>query len=351
MFLPKISVVVPVYNAAAYIEQCIGSILNQTMDLIEVIAVNDGSSDGSAALLDAMATNDKRLRVYHQSNKGVSASRNFGMQQATGEWMAFCDADDFMEKDMLQKLYDAATQQQCNWAICNVRVIYEAEERQPATRLKITDGVIDVQANRAGFVHGLMRFYYDNANWNKLFSTAVIRKQQLQFSTRMHLWEDLLFNLQYLQFATKAAIVAAALYNYRILPNSIQSGSFVEKIRQFNLLYEGYLSFAEKFAGEAEQEAFKVEMARITYNQLLYQAEVKVLNEEHFFLKRLRGYRQELLQFNPLIFDYNHAERKGLQGIKKQLLQQHHFALFALIIAAKPWLKKPYRFVRRLLKK
>jgi hypothetical protein len=246
-------------------------------------------------------------------------------------------------------LYNAVELNDCDWAICNVVVI---RDEQPAKlRLQLNDEVMNVADDRAAFVHGLMRFKYDNANWNKLFKASIIRGQQLRFNENMQIWEDLLFNLQYLQYVSKVATVAKPLYNYRILNTSLYSGDTGNKVSQFNKLYNYYLEFAQRSAGKADIAAFKTEMARITYNQLLYQAEVQVNKENSFFLEVIKGYRKELQRFNPAIFDYSSAERKGLQGIKRQLLHRHHFVLFSLIIASKPFLRKPYHFVRRLLKK
>ncbi len=348
MAAPNISIIIPVYNAGAYIEQCIRSVMNQTVQDLEIIAVNDGSTDNSKAILDQLAKEDQRLKVFHNSNKGVSATRNFGLQQATGSYISFSDADDFMEPNMLEGLHHAILQNNCDWAICNVKVIQEGKDMK--TRLNMTDQVLDMTTNKAGFVHGLMRFHYDNANWNKLFKASIIREQQLRFAEDMRIWEDLLFNLQYLQYVKRVAVLAKPLYNYRILSTALFSGKTTDLLPQFNKLYSYYLQFAQVNAGVEEAEAFKAEMARITYYQLLYKAEIKVKAEGKGFFPVLREYRNELKQFNPAIFYYPSKEREGVQGIKKQLLQSHHFRIFSLIIASKPFLKKPYRFVRRLLK-
>lgn len=347
MAAPKISIIIPVYNAAAYLEQCIRSVMNQTMQETEIIAVNDGSTDESKTILDQLAVTDARLKVFHHSNKGVSAARNVGLQHATGEYISFCDADDFMEPGMLAELYQSMQEHHCDWAICNVHVLQEGKETK--TRLNITDRVLDIATNKEAFVHGLMRFQYDNANWNKLFNASIIRNNQLCFAEDMRIWEDLLFNLQYLQYATKVALVAKPLYNYRIISTALFSGQTADLLPQFNKLYDHYLQFAKLKSGVQEAEAFKAEMARITYNQLLWKAEVKVNTEQQDFFKILNAYTLELKQFNPAIFYYPSSERKGVQGIKKQLLQNHRFRLFSLIIASKPFLKRPYRFVRKLL--
>lgn len=347
MLPPKISIIIPVYNAAAYIEQCIRSVLNQTMQDIEIIAVNDGSKDESKQILDHLAATDERLHVFHQNNKGVSATRNFGLQKATGNYIGFCDADDFMEPTMLEELYNAISNSNADWAICNVRIMQEGKE--PMTRLNIADQVLEMQSDKAGFVHGLMRFHYDNANWNKLFKASVIKEQQLCFAEDMRIWEDLLFNLQYLQSVKRAAVLAKPLYNYRILSTALFSGQGTDLLPQFNKLYRHYMQFAQEKTAAKEAEAFKAEMARITYNQLLWKAELNVRAGEKNFFAVLDAYTKELQRFDPAIFYYPSNERKGLQGIKKQLLQSHRFRLFSVIIASKPFLKKPYRFFRKLL--
>ncbi|QNA44994.1 glycosyltransferase family 2 protein [Lacibacter sediminis] len=349
MATPKISIIIPVYNAAGYIEQCIRSVMTQTIKDIEIIAVNDGSTDESKEMLDRLAATDERLLVFHQSNKGVSATRNFGLQQATGSYIGFCDADDWMEPDMLQELYNAITLQNCEWAICNVNMHKEGQPLK--VRLQLKDEVMDVADDRTGLLHGLMRFYYDYANWNKLFSAAIIRKYQLGFREDMSIWEDLLFNLQYLHYVNRVAVVAKPLYNYRILPTSLYSGQSKDRVPQFNLLYRHFIDLSSDYTSTDEQEAFRKEMARLTYNHLLYEAEVRVRKKTNHFLGVWRGCTLELNRFDTGVFYYSTDELKGIQGIKKNLLLKKQFNLFALIIAVKPLFKKPAKFVLKFLRR
>ncbi len=347
MSTPKISIIIPVYNAEIYIEQCIYSVLNQTMQELEIIAVNDGSTDNSGAILNRLAATDQRLKVFHNSNIGVSATRNFGLQQATGTYISFCDADDWMEPTMLQELYNALITNNCNWAICNVNLI---KEDQPVKiRLQIKDQVIDITDKRADFLHALMRFNYDYANWNKLFEASIIRQNQICFKEDMTIWEDLLFNLQYLHFANRVAILAKPFYHYRILSTSLYSGQTKDRMPQFNKLYGHYKLLSPMFSTDAETEAFKKEMARLTYNHLLYEAEVRAKAKNKYFFSVWNGFIKELKRFDPAVFYYPARDRTGLQGIKKSLLVSRNFTLFALIIASKPYLKKPVKFLLKLM--
>lgn len=108
MLYPKISVVIPVYNGELYLRECIDSILNQTFKDIEVILVDDGSTDGSGTICDEYASTYSNVKVYHQTNNGINATRKAGVKYATGEWVAFCDDDDSMPNDALELMFAQA---------------------------------------------------------------------------------------------------------------------------------------------------------------------------------------------------------------------------------------------------
>lgn len=99
MYQPTISIIIPVYNAEQYLNRCIDSVLSQSYQFKELILVDDGSQDKSGTICDAYAMNDNRIKVFHNSNKGASAARNFGLNKATGEYISFLDSDDWIEPD------------------------------------------------------------------------------------------------------------------------------------------------------------------------------------------------------------------------------------------------------------
>ncbi|MFR0894323.1 MAG: glycosyltransferase family 2 protein [Alistipes onderdonkii] len=103
---PKVSVVIPVYNTEAYVEQTLRSIMGQTLRDIELIVINDGSTDGSLSVLERIATGDDRIRLYTQPNKGLSETRNAGIDRARGEFIYFMDSDDLLEPDALERCYE-----------------------------------------------------------------------------------------------------------------------------------------------------------------------------------------------------------------------------------------------------
>ena len=117
--MPKVSVIIPVYNTEKYLSECIDSVLNQTLKDIEVILVNDGSTDNSPAICDQYAATDARVRVIHKENGGVSSARNEGLNHVTGEYYAFVDSDDFIDPNMYYDLYAQAERNQVPLVICS----------------------------------------------------------------------------------------------------------------------------------------------------------------------------------------------------------------------------------------
>lgn len=114
----KISIIIPVYNAAKYLDKCLNSVLSQTYTNLQIILVNDGSTDGSAEICDGYAGKDPRIQVIHQENKGVASARNVGLAAAVGEWIGFVDADDWIETDMFSYLLDNAERDDADTVVC-----------------------------------------------------------------------------------------------------------------------------------------------------------------------------------------------------------------------------------------
>jgi glycosyltransferase involved in cell wall biosynthesis len=347
MSQPLISVVIPVYNAADYLEQCIYSVLNQSLKEIEVIAVNDGSIDRSGEILDDIAANDSRLRVLHHVNKGVSAARNYALQKANGVWVAFCDADDYYEPNMLEILFTQVQFHNSDWAICNVNSINSDGIKQLRLQ-KLANSLLEVGEKRALFIEGLMRFHYDNANWNKLYKNSIIQENKIIFSQKMSIWEDLLFNLKYLHFVKKVVLISNPLYNYRILNTGLYSGLKIDLIHQVNLLYLAYNDFAIRESAVDEAIVFQHEISRIAYNEILPYIENRVKSKSNGFFHFVAAYHHELKRLNPEIFNTSHSEIFSIKGIKKKLLRAQAFRLIAIIVAYKAYLSQPYKLKKAI---
>lgn len=202
-----ISVIVPVYNAEAHLKACVDSLLAQSCLSLEIILIDDGSTDGSGQICEAYAKKDGRVRVIHQKNRGVSAARNAGIDAAAGEYLIFVDSDDFVHQNLLEFYLE-----------------HLQKDYVPVCRIQeVADGRTDLQSMGAReTVYSLahfMEFFCDghvNSPCNKVYNLDILRSHQIYFPEDMSLGEDLVFNLRYLKYAPKTYRVSAEeLYCYR----------------------------------------------------------------------------------------------------------------------------------------
>ena len=121
--MPKVSVIIPVYNVEKYLVECLNSVTNQTLKDIEIICVNDGSTDNSADILDNYAQKDSRIIVIHKENEGVSVARNLGIDKSTGEYLMFVDSDDILTLTACQKAYDTVTKDNSDMLIYGYSIL------------------------------------------------------------------------------------------------------------------------------------------------------------------------------------------------------------------------------------
>src|SRR5574344_661413 len=119
----KVSIIIPVYNTEEYLDECLQSLINQTLKDIEIICIDDGSTDCSAEILHEYSLKDSRIKVLKQRNYGQSAARNKGLMFANGEYISFLDSDDFISEDMLEKLYCKAKEQNTDITMCGITVL------------------------------------------------------------------------------------------------------------------------------------------------------------------------------------------------------------------------------------
>lgn len=235
---PKISVIVPVYKAEHYLARCVDTLLAQTFDDFEVILVDDGSPDNSGAICDEYALKDKRVRVIHQPNAGVSMARQKGLDNARGEYVIHADPDDWVEPDMLKELYAKAKEEDADMVICDFyghyggKVVYE---RQQPSSLDHNTVLCDMFKHLFG------------SCWNKLVRRVCFLKFDIHFSEGVSFCEDLLINSTLLRHNIKVAYLPNAFYHYDCCINSnslVRKKTYAtfEKDKRLILLFEKALS-------------------------------------------------------------------------------------------------------------
>ena len=204
-----ISVVIPAYNVEEYIVKCVNSVLTQTYKKLEVIVVNDGSTDDTVKLIKNFF-DDPRLILINQNNAGVTAARNNGIDAATGELITFVDSDDWLEPVMYEKLYTVITQANTDVAICDYNLVYNDHIKQKYSNMN--EEIVDIQAPDY-FLKYCCCEKPNNYIWTRLYKTDIIRKSGVRFEN-YKLGDDTLFNFKLLPYMKKAAHISSSLYNY-----------------------------------------------------------------------------------------------------------------------------------------
>ncbi len=206
----KISIIVPIYNSEKYLERCIKSILNQTYKHLELIAVNDGSTDKTLEILNVLQNNDQRLKIISQQNSGVSVARNRGIKEATGEYILFIDSDDWIENDYVEILIN--TCEVNNLDICRTSFFVDREnglnEKIGFSELK--SSIIDVKDIETNFIKSSL-FHSACVQMIKL---DIIKKNDVFFNEKIIYEEDLLFNFEVFKKSHKVMYIDCCKYHY-----------------------------------------------------------------------------------------------------------------------------------------
>ncbi len=205
----KVSVIVPIYNSERTLSRCVKSILSQSYENLEVILVNDGSTDDSLEICKKFRQKDNRIVIINKKNVGVSAARNTGLSVANGEFIQFVDADDYINFDMTRCLVDNLEKSNADLAICGYNRVRCGDFIKKSPDNFYSNSLF---AFKTCFER-LYKGAFFNAPWNKLY-----RKDKIKtlFDENLSIGEDLLFNLSYTSNCDKIVVISDALYNYNV---------------------------------------------------------------------------------------------------------------------------------------
>ncbi|EJT5929239.1 TPA: glycosyltransferase [Clostridium perfringens] len=210
---PAVSVIVPIYNVEKYLSKCIESIINQTLTNIEIILVDDGSTDNSGFIADEYEKKDERIKVFHKENGGQGSARNLGLDIANGEYIGFIDSDDWIDLDMYEKLYNNAINNDVSISICNRRVLDENDSIK--TVVKIEEKIIEnVKNNIINYIIDDLLYKHTVVVYNKLYKTEILKNNKIYFKEVNEVGsEDALFNYQVLFYVDKIGTVNTTYHN------------------------------------------------------------------------------------------------------------------------------------------
>ena len=234
-----VSIIIPVYNTACYLEDCLSAVSAQTFDDWECILVDDGSTDDSGKMCDSAASSDSRFKSVHQTNAGVSAARNRGLAEASGEFICFIDSDDTVEINYVEALHSALVSSGAGLSVCGLKC-------------KETSGTETIQVPRREIVIKLDRSNEKRFVWlekrnlffgpcQKMYLKSLIDNFGLQFTEGLHYGEDLMFNLSYLEHIDSLATIPQCLYCYNRRTSSLSTvyreDQFITDYNQWKSLF------------------------------------------------------------------------------------------------------------------
>lgn len=227
----KISIIVPVYNVEKYLKRCIESIINQTYKNLEIILVDDGSTDNCPAICDEYARKDKRIKVIHKENGGASSSRNTGMDAATGKYITFVDSDDFIKEEFVEYLYNLSIENNCEIVQCS----FEIGSNEKFSDIRIRDKV-EVYSN----IEALCSRKLKVVPWGKLYKMKTIKSIKFPLGI---INEDDATYYKFIYNSKRVCITNKQLYYYYQSNNSVMRNNSKYKRTDFINIYKDRIKF------------------------------------------------------------------------------------------------------------
>lgn len=270
---PLISVCVAVYNSEDYLPRCIDSILDQTYENLQIILVDDGSTDSCGKICDEYAAKDPRIEVIHKTNGGLYTSRNSGIEAAKGEYICFLDGDDYIDPCMYENMLSALRDLDCDLAVCRYKQVFEDGIKDGSTGKTI---IFDSSEILEQFLKEDEHILIQNSAWNKLYKRSLI--SSLRFPARWY--EDMLYTPQLLNLTSRSVYLDTAWHNYicdrsssimnkgvnkriftDLIPNFYDRSAFLESIGRHDLalisdyfLYKKLLLYVTDVYRSSEKE-------------------------------------------------------------------------------------------------
>lgn len=336
---PKVSVVIPVYNSAKFLRPCLDSIVSQSFSDWEVVAVDDGSSDESPAILDEYAAKDSRFKIIHKENGGVSAARNDGLAAAAGEYVLFVDSDDWMDGAAFQMYWDEVCRTGADVVISDHWTWKEngvETEHQFFAQDFVVNDKTSIQAlQRTVLYRGYSPYpsarcgYMFSALWSKLIRRQLLLENGILFSRTLKLYEDGLFALQVFQFAKSIAYKQVPTYHYRVLNNSLCHINEKRLVADSSNILNEIQAFMDVFDKErALEPAFLSRALFLTKKMALRSFFCR--GAQGTFYRRYKAFK-DLLLTEPYKTAVKKANVLKLCGNEKSYGKLMHFRLILLI--------------------
>ena len=305
-----VSVIVPVYNTEKYLRQCVDSIINQTYSNLEIILVDDGSTDKSGEICDDYGRIDNRVKVVHKPNGGQSSARNHALNICSGEYVSFIDSDDWLELDMYERLVTAIKEENAQVAICDI-IVWENNRNTKAIHSSSTGKKVILKDNDDIFFHfvkpnPLIKF----EEWNKLYRRDIIGNVRF---VEGQLYEELFFDRIVFDKVSKLVAISTALYNYRLnRPGGTNSSFNIKRLSKLEELDK----YVERFKSKGRADicrAYQIYAVKstIALYRLAYKhgascktkKALKLKYNDYYKESGIRGWRFLLFYYKPFLYN------------------------------------------------
>ena len=297
---PEISIIIPVYNVEKYLDECLNSAANQTFENIEIICVNDGSTDGSLEILESHASKDKRIRIISQENKGVSSARNEGLDAARGKYIYFMDSDDYMEPNALRELHDLIEEKSCDLIIFKTYNFIDETGEYVNMEYYDMPELTEILANSKFKCQDYLKelIDVDVTVYTKFFKKEIA--SDIRFREGL-IFEDNLFAMQLLFNAESIYFYDRYLYHRRMREDSLMSSNserFMNILEIMNMLEDLFLE--KGYYEECKEKLFLKKYSELNHRLFLIDDKYK----EEFYsrikldLKEKQGKYDSTIDFN-----------------------------------------------------
>lgn len=334
---PKVSVIVPIYNSEAYLDETIKSIINQTLYEIEILLIDDGSTDNSLKICRKYENLDDRIKVFHQKNSGVSTARNVGILNALGEYVSFIDSDDTIESTMYEELYNLVNKEKdykvdivdCGFNYVHILqgTSYSNMHNHPKNIIfdrnyildKVIPPLINLVKDEDNFIYSFIT--------NKLFKLSIIKKYGIKFNENFSMWEDRPFLVEFLYRANTIAFYDKCFYNYIGREGSLSSKY---NPNEFELVLETFDRYKKLFGDSYDFDGDYAIKHKI--NAIMITIEKILINEKNKIIKKQKVIN--ILSNNEVIDWYNNINKLNYfdSNIKKFVLAKRYRLAYGLCV-------------------
>ena len=317
--VPKITVIIPVYQAEAYLSPCIESVLLQTYHNFEILLIDDGSTDNSGLICDKYSEKYPAITVFHRKNQGVSKTRNFGILQASGEYILFVDADDMIQPTYIEELYNTISHDRTDCiSMCGFQLLQDDVLTEKAETLSAFEA--DRDSLHEQYLAPIITGKIQGTCWRVLFPKKLLLDNNIFFSS-CKIAEDLLFLIEVISHCRSIQICEQPLYIYRQLPQSSSHRSYITNYLPDRLIYMNKLQLILKDAQlEQEQRQWLLSFSFQFFRMLLYMNATSAPN-----------FQREIAQIDLSPFGTQKVSKKLQHQFYSQIRQKHKVLNFLVV--------------------